>query len=129
MRLSARISSATAVVGPLAPSTMIRALIWSALRLVITFSVAAGIRISQSETISSSLGHGLGAAEAKHGSVPILVFDQLMNVDPVRIVHAAIFFGDANDLVTVLHHQPRSIRAHVAKALDNHAAAVVGRFR
>ena len=48
MFLSARMSSATAVVGPLAPSAMILALILSALRLVITFSVAAGIRMSQS---------------------------------------------------------------------------------
>ena len=56
MRLSARISSATAVVGPLAPSTTMRALILSALRLVITFSVAAGTRISQSETSNSSVG-------------------------------------------------------------------------
>ena len=55
---SERISSATAVVGPLAPSTMMRALIFSALRLVMTFSVAAGMRISQSVIRSSSAGHG-----------------------------------------------------------------------
>ena len=83
MRLSARISSATAVVGPLAPSTMMRALILSALRLVITFSVAAGISMSQSETISSSLGMASAPRKPRSGSVAVLVFDQLVNVDAV----------------------------------------------
>jgi hypothetical protein len=44
-RLSARISSATVVVGPLAPSQRILQRRRSALRLVMTFSVAAGMRI------------------------------------------------------------------------------------
>ena len=52
---SSRILSAPAVVGPLAPSQMIRALIAAALWLVMTFSIAAGTSTSQSRVSSSSL--------------------------------------------------------------------------
>ena len=46
-RLSPRISSAMVVVGPLAPSQRILQRMRSAFLLVMTFSVAAGMRISQ----------------------------------------------------------------------------------
>src|SRR6266566_4003711 len=52
MPLSSRILSAAALVGPLAPSQMILALMWGAFLRVMTFSVAAGINTSQS-TVST----------------------------------------------------------------------------
>ena len=52
--LSFRMSSASVVVGPLAPSITNLALIWPALSLVIWPSSAAGIRISQSTPQNSS---------------------------------------------------------------------------
>ena len=103
MRFSARISSATAVVGPLAPSTTMRALILSALRLVITFSVAAGIRISQSARQQLFAGHGFRAAEAENRVVAVLVLEQLVNVDAVGVEQAAVPLGDADNLVALLH--------------------------
>ena len=51
---SERMSSAAAVVGPFAPSARILHFTRSAFWLVITFSVAAGIRISQSTSNSSA---------------------------------------------------------------------------
>lgn len=53
---SPRMSSANAVVGPFAPSHTIRAEIFAALWLVITFSVAAGIRMSHGIVSKSAPG-------------------------------------------------------------------------
>ena len=49
-----------------------------------------------------------------------------MNVDTGGIVEPAILLGDADDLVTVLHHQPGCIGAHIAESLNNDATALNG---
>ena len=105
---------------------MMRALIRSALRLVITFSVAAGMRMSQSETMSSSLG--MASAPRKPSVVPLryLYSTELVDVDAVGIVEAAVLLGDADDLVAVLHHEAGGVGADVAEALNDDAAAVDG---
>ena len=82
--------------------------------------------MSQSETMQLVAGHGLGAAEAENRVVAVLVLEQLVNVDAVGIVEAAVFLGDADDLVAVLHHQAGGIGADVAEALNDDAAAVDG---
>ena len=49
-----------------------------------------------------------------------------MDVDAVGIGEAAFFFGDADDLVAVLHHQAGGVRADIAEALNDDAAAIDG---
>ena len=46
-----------------------------------------------------------------------------MDVDAVAVEEAAVVLSDADDLVAPFHHQLGSVRAHVAEALDDHAAA------
>jgi hypothetical protein len=96
------------------------------LRLVITFSVAAGIRISHSVVITSSEGIASALRKPKRRPIAFLVLEQLVDIDAIRIVEAAVILGDADNLIAVLRQQARSIRANVAKALDDHAAAVDG---
>src|ERR1039458_9196820 len=66
--LSVRTSSAPEVVGPLAPSARMRHLTRSTLREVMTFSVAAGMRISHS-VVSNSAGSD-ASAPGKPCTVP-----------------------------------------------------------
>ncbi len=65
--LSSRIASAAGVTGPFAPSQMIFALTWSALRSVMTCSSAHGARMSQSRSSSSSFV--IGSAPCSPASV------------------------------------------------------------
>ena len=55
---SARIASASGVVGPLAPSTMARAWVRAALSALMTPSSAAGMRTSQGSSSSSAFEIG-----------------------------------------------------------------------
>ena len=61
---SARISSATIVVGPFAPSHRILHCNFAAFLLVITFSVAAGTKISHSRVIQLVLIDGFRTRES-----------------------------------------------------------------
>ncbi len=45
---------------------------------------------------------------------------------PFGFEETAVLFGDAHDLVAVLHHQAGGVRAHVAEALNDDATAVDG---
>jgi hypothetical protein len=69
MFFSARMSSATMVVGPLAPSQRIRHWSCAAFLLVMTFSVAAGMRISHSRVISSA--ESTASASLKPAMAPV----------------------------------------------------------
>src|SRR5260370_22329721 len=69
---SARISSATAVVGPLAPSHRILHLIRSTFLLVITFSVGQGARVSHS--VLNSSAPSAGEAPGKPSVVFVFFF-------------------------------------------------------
>ena len=68
--------------------------------------------------------HRLRVLEAQRRPVPLLVPQQLMYVDPVRVVQAALVLGDADHLVSLVRHQPRRIRAHIPKALNHHPATL-----
>src|SRR5437763_379746 len=104
--LSARISSATEVVGPLAPSARILQRILSAFLLVMTFSVARG------------------AGETNAGCVALSVVQQIIDVDAVAVVKRAVVLDDTDDLVTSFEHQLGGVRADVAESLDDDARAL-----
>ena len=98
-RLSARISSAAAVVGRMRASQMILALIPAAFWLVITFSVAAGMRISPvGEEELAGFG-GVSAREADDCLVAIAVLQRCVNVHASTIEQSAIVLAIADDLV------------------------------
>src|SRR5581483_5457698 len=63
----------------------------------------------------------LGPGEAGDGTFAQAVLPQRVNINSILVVQPAVHLGDADNLVTVLVHEPRGIPAHVAKALNNHA--------
>src|ERR1019366_6826844 len=53
--------------------------------------------------------YGLSAAETKGGTVAILVLNELVNIDTRRVVEAAIFLGNTDNLVSLLQHEASGI--------------------
>src|SRR5207302_1266999 len=65
----------------------------------------------------------LGARESVDRSVLLAKFDESLEVDTVLVVEAAAHFGDADYLVAGFVHEQRGVRADIAKALHDDAAA------
>ena len=92
-----------------------------ALRGVIWFSRAAGMRMSQSTSRTSALVMSVGAGEALDRAVLGLPADDLADVETVRVVDAAGRVGDGDDGRALVDDQPSRDRAGVAEALDRDA--------
>ena len=92
-----------------------------ALRGVIWFSRAAGMRMSQSTSRTSALL--MSEAPGKPWTVPCSAFQpiDLGDVEAVRVVDAAGRVGDGDDRRALLADQPGRDRAGVAEALDRDA--------
>ncbi len=97
----------------------------SALRLLMTFSVAAGIRISHpARQHLSRIRSPSAPREAVHRSgLRADAPQQRIDVDALRIPQAAVNFGDRNHQVAFLKQQLGRIRAHIAKPLHNHTGS------
>ena len=89
-----------------------------------TFSVAAGMRISQS--LDEQVGglDLLRAGEAVHGAVFLAVIAEGFQVDAVLVVQAAADFADADDFVASLMHEQGGVGADIAEALHDDAGAL-----
>ena len=120
----ARISSACGVVGPLAASATMRALIASALCSVMTFSSAAGTRMSHFMVSSSSLRDARCAGHADDGAGALLVTNRFDRIDAARIGDAAARVADRDDLALSSRAKRRAaVRAGVAESLNGDGRA------
>ena len=129
MPRSYRMSSASGVVGPLAASAMIFALMLPALRAVIWFSSAAGTRMSHS--VSRSSAFVISSAPGKPLTVPCSFFqrDDPVDVEPAHVADAAGRVGDRDDRRALVADELGGDRAGVAEALDRDRRALAGPCR
>ena len=121
----ARISSASRVVGPFAPSTTMRALTRGAFSAVITRSKAAGTRRSQSSSRCVFPPGEILRAGGTEQSVPLPpVCHHLLQVESVRVGDRPLELGQSDqDRSGVLEELGGEV-AHVAQALNHHPLAV-----
>ena len=116
---SERMSSATGVVGPLAPSQRMRHLSCA--------GVAAGDDVlggGGDEDVAlldedGVLVEGLGAGELVDAAGAGLVLEELGDVEAVGVEERAIVLADADDLVALVPEELGGVGADVAEALDD----------
>ena len=87
----------------------------AALRAVIWFSRAAGIRMSHSVSRTSALRDLLGAREAADRPVLALPRDHAVDVEPGRVADAAGRVADRDDLRALVRDQRAAIEPALPK--------------
>src|ERR1700687_1310397 len=117
---SPSISLASLVIGPLAPSTTILALIRSAFSRVIWFSSAAGTRMSQ---YNSTAAQGTHARTPNHRPGLLPGRPELRQLDPRRIVDGALVLDEADQHRAGLLEETRRVVTDVAQPLHHHPPA------
>src|ERR1700730_6387407 len=119
----ARISSACGVVGPLEASATMRALMASALCRVMTFSSAAGTRMSH-----FMVRDARSARHANNRGGALLVADGFDRIDATRVGYATAGIADGDDFRFLFGKNARGGGAGIAEALDGHAGPAEGDF-